>query len=175
MMAVRESTIAAPVAVKRNHYSVTPEVNGYLDSPKEFSEAFDDYQNNPALANTDPGDGTKFRGRGFKQLTGKYNYSEYWKYRGWLQQSDYDPVWFKTRRPGPIIPNPEVVANDAYSCVDTAGFYCARYRVGKPADGGIAREASAAVTKRVNPNDRRSVSPRWEETRLAYQILGDDS
>lgn len=175
MMAVRECTIGVGQAIKTNHRSVAPEVGGYLNSPEEFVAYFNKYQANSSLANTDPGDGVKFRGRGFKQLTGKFNYSEYWKYRGWLKASDYDPAWFKTGKPGPNIPNPEFAGNDPHSCVDTAGFFCARYQVGKAADQGVIKEASAAVTKRVNPYDAISPPQRWEETRLAYQTLGDNT
>ncbi|MCA3194027.1 MAG: peptidase M23 [Cupriavidus sp.] len=175
MMAVRECTIRLGEAIKTNHMSIAREVGGYMNSPEDFVTYFSRYQANPALANTDPGDGAKFRGRGFKQLTGKYNYSEYWKYRGWLNAEDYDPAWFKTGKPGPNIPNPELAGNDPYTCVDTAGFFCARYQVGKAADLGVTKSASETVTSRVNPNDVSSLTRRWEETRLAYLILGDQT
>jgi len=40
-------------------------------------------------------DGGNFRGRGFKQLTGRYNYVEYWLYRGWLLRSSYRDEWWR--------------------------------------------------------------------------------
>jgi predicted chitinase len=36
--------------------------------------------------NCDLEDSQKFRGRGFKQLTGRSNYADYWIYRGWISQ-----------------------------------------------------------------------------------------
>ncbi|HDU2764557.1 TPA: M23 family metallopeptidase, partial [Klebsiella pneumoniae] len=35
-------------------------------------------------------DAQKFRGRGFKMLTGLNTYSSYWVYRGWLSKNDFD-------------------------------------------------------------------------------------
>ncbi|WP_157259213.1 hypothetical protein [Burkholderia ubonensis] len=49
--------------------------------------------------------------------------------------------------PVPEIENPEIAGDDAYSCVDTAGFFCAKFLVAKASDGGVAEKASAAVTK----------------------------
>ena len=40
--------------------------------------------------NLDDPDAQKYRGRGFKQLTGRTNYVNYWVYRGWLDKSTFD-------------------------------------------------------------------------------------
>ncbi len=182
MMIVRESSISIANAIRTNHVSIIPESHGYLQSPPadEADVAYFNklYEGRTSLANTDHGDGVKFRGRGFKQLTGRYNYSEYWIYRAWLDPKSYDHAWFKKntnghRVPGPAIDNPEVIGNDAFSCVDTAGFFCAHYRVSAAADKGVTRLASAAVTKIVNPHDRSSPPARWNETQAAYAVLGD--
>jgi predicted chitinase len=52
------------------------------------------YDWNSDLGNLGAPDGQKFRGRGFKQLTGRANYSKYWLYRGWLQASSFDVNWW---------------------------------------------------------------------------------
>lgn len=45
------------------------------------------YENNKGLGNTQPGDGPRVKGRGFKQLTGRYHYAEFWCFKGWLKKA----------------------------------------------------------------------------------------
>ncbi|MCP3712545.1 M23 family metallopeptidase [Paraburkholderia sp. CNPSo 3274] len=181
MMVVRECSVAISTAIKTNHVSIMPELNGYLRSPPAAAKDvayFAKYDGNIGLGNTDAGDGVKFRGRGFKQLTGRYNYAEYWVYRGWLDRNSYDHAWFKKKegghfKAGPKVDNPEILGNDVYSCVDAAGFFCVHTALEKAADKGVSESSSRAVTKIVNPYDVKSPPLRWNETKKAYQVLGD--
>lgn len=47
------------------------------------------------LGNIKWNDGGNFRGRGMKQLTGRANYSAYWVYRGWIQESSFTSNWWR--------------------------------------------------------------------------------
>lgn len=181
MMVVRESSISVGSAIRTNHVSIAPELVGPLQAPpaKHSDVAyFLMYEGRVDLGNTEAGDGVKFRGRGFKQLTGRYNYSEYWTYRGWLDDNTYDHAWFKKKNngnylPGPEIANPEFAGNDPCTCVDTAGFFCVRYKIPKAADRGVTLQASIDVTMIVNRYDVDSRPKRWLETQKAYAILGE--
>ncbi len=86
------------------------------------------------LGNCDTEDAQKFRGRGFKQLTGRSNYAEYWVYRAWIDTNSFtakwweDPLWrLHDRRRLTRIPanieEPHRVTRSEYNCIDTGGFF----------------------------------------------------
>ena len=77
------------------------------------------------------GDGWKFRGRGYIQLTGKDNYSQFDK----VVEDD-------------ILANPDLIATK-YPLM-SAAFFFEKNNLWKVCDGGADKEDVIAVTKRVN-------------------------
>lgn len=121
------------------------------------------------------GDGMKFRGRGFKQLTGLSNYTKYWTYRGWLHSADYDNYWWQnpTQRRVPMINNPQNISTIPYNCIDSGGQFVARNGVLRRADMGVTLESSTSVSMVINRWDNQSFGRRYQSTQHAYSILGD--
>lgn len=132
-------------------------------------------------------DAQEFRGRGFKQLTGRENYAAYWIYRGWLKTTEFDDSWwldheYKRHNPEKMkqrpakIDEPDRIIRNPYNCIDSGGFFVAIKNNGvKPeidASRGIVPETdqekedekkiSAAVTHVINggyiEKDRRYLS-----------------
>jgi hydroxyethylthiazole kinase len=97
------------------------ETDAWFDGPSE--SYFNQYKGRNG--NIDDRDHIKFRGRGLKQLTGRYNYGYYWAYRGWLAPSSFQEPWWNPSRPerAPIISDPQVAGNNAYATVDAGGWY----------------------------------------------------
>lgn len=134
----------------------------------------------PAVADVDAnlsrtGDGMKFRGRGFKQLTGLFNYSEYWVYRGWLSRSDFDANWWDPRHPtrrAPQINDPQLISTEPYNCIDSGGQFAARNGIARPADQGVTRADADAVSQIVNRWDAGSFDRRFNGTTRAHGVLG---
>lgn len=90
----------------------------------------------------------KFRGRGFKQLTGLANYTEYWTYRGWLHRADYDNRWWTnlTRLRVPVIDNPHNTSTIPYNCIDSGGPFAVKKGIPREADAGITNEHSRSIS-----------------------------
>ncbi|WP_217590199.1 M23 family metallopeptidase [Burkholderia sp. GbtcB21] len=83
--------------------------------------------------NCDRDDSQKFRGRGFKQLTGRSNYADYWTFRGWISSSSFTESWwtdpeFRARNRSGMKKNPAVI-DDPHkvalpeNSMDSGGFY----------------------------------------------------
>ncbi|WP_241213694.1 glycoside hydrolase family 19 protein [Enterobacter ludwigii] len=90
--------------------------------------------------NTEPGDGWRYKGRGMKQLTGRYNYRAFTQYANkvWGDPVDYEE-------------NPELITASTKQVVRSALFFWDFYDAYKKADGGITESASHSVTNIVNP------------------------
>ena len=137
------------------------------------------------MGNDLPGDGYRYRGRGMKQLTGKYNYSEYWVFRGWLDRSSYTASWWSGRGNinRPQIDDPDRILNNFYTTIDTGGWYW----VASPHRGAPHRRSSIsllagnddpneqnieAVTRGIN-GGVNGLDNRVHHTQKTYRVISD--
>lgn len=89
------------------------------------------YEGRADLGNTQPGDGVKFKGRGYIQLTGRANYQKFSKFCG-----------------EDCVANPDLVANK-YPMMSAAYFFDSN-KLWSICDKGATETDVKAVTKRVN-------------------------
>ena len=89
------------------------------------------YENRRDLGNLTPGDGTRYKGRGLIQLTGRANYAEYSRTGGLNRDVEADPGQ---------------VASDDGLCVDVAGWYWDKKGLNALAD----KDDLETVTRRIN-------------------------
>ncbi|EPT8733995.1 TPA: M23 family peptidase [Klebsiella variicola subsp. variicola] len=135
-------------------------------------------------------DAQKFRGRGFKMLTGLNTYSSYWVYRGWLSKMTLMNIGGMTRstrknsagmkKKPPKIGNPQKVTENAYNCIDTGGFFIVCFKskflkimdedkIGKSDDDSIILK----VTKNINGADK-GIAERKIATKKAKEMIDDE-
>lgn len=140
-------------------------------------------------------DAQKFRGRGFKQLTGLLNYSRYWVFRGWLDRASFDDRWWDDAQYGqhnaarmslrsPTVDDPERAGQTAYNCIDTGGWYLGSERpatlreidgdsrklAASEAERASEQAISYAVTQAINGGGIQR-DDRLRETRAAKVVL----
>jgi putative chitinase len=89
------------------------------------------YEGRKDLGNTQPGDGVRFKGRGYIQLTGRANYQKFSKFCG-----------------EDCVSNPDLVANK-YPMMSAAYFFDSN-KLWTICDKGATENDVKAVTKRVN-------------------------
>jgi putative chitinase len=92
---------------------------------------FQKYEGRKALGNTQPGDGIKFKGRGFIQLTGRANYEKFSKFCG-----------------EDCVSNPDLVSTK-YPMMSAAYFFD-KNKLWSICDKGSDDETVKLLTKRIN-------------------------
>lgn len=117
------------------------------------------YEGRKDLGNTVPGDGTRFKGRGLIQVTGRNNYAAYGKYSG--KNSVGNPALLKT---------PELA-------VDSACWFFAVFK--KDIKGNTLSMMADAddflrITYFVN-GGFNGIKDRFNKLRIAYKSLGVDN
>ena len=99
------------------------------------------------------GDGPRFRGRGFLQITGRRNYSIYSSFRGRNFTAD---------------PNPRLLASDDGNACDASGFYWSREKANHEADQGANATNVNRVGGIVNRGNANSAPLHSTERNAAF-------
>ena len=102
------------------------------------------------------GDGSRFRGRGFLQITGRRNYTGYGHYCSGDFTAD---------------PNPRLLSSNDLSTCDASGFYWARERANIEADGGAAARSVTRVGGVVNRGNAGSTPLHDDERQVAFSSI----
>ncbi|MEM1106788.1 MAG: peptidoglycan-binding protein [Pseudomonadota bacterium] len=109
------------------------------------------YQNHPSLGNREPGDGWRFRGRGFIQLTGRDNYERY------AEASKVD-----------VVQKPDILSQDLKKSIEVAAAF---WRVNGLSAFADADDA-AKVSRGVNRGDpHASAAAHGEGERIAWTAI----
>jgi len=102
------------------------------------------------------GDGSRFRGRGFLQITGRRNYTSYGTYRGRDLTTD---------------PNPRLLASDNFNACDASGFYWTRERANVEADDGSVVRNITRVGGIINRGRATAVPLHDQERQTAFTAI----
>ena len=114
------------------------------------NNAYDDANRSPnsQLGNTEPGDGWRYRGRGLKQLTGRYNYQTFTEQHTSIWGGDLD-----------FVANPDLLDEPVYA-VRSGLAYWLQHVLYEIADEGVSRAVTDRITEGINLHTK-SKSERW--------------
>lgn len=122
----------------------------YARQPEKIANKV--YANRMENGDEASGDGWKFRGRGYIQLTGKHNYS---KFNDFVEDD--------------VLENPDLVA-EKYPLLSAAWFWSSN-SLNQLSDGGSDEETVKKVTKRVN-GGHIGLEDRLKHFKEFYHLLG---
>jgi len=109
------------------------------------------------------GDGNRFHGRGFLQITGRRNYKSYEGYRGKNFTTD---------------PNPPLLASDDYNACDASGFFWSREKINIRADKDATPETCRIVGSIINRGSPNKIPLHDDERKAAlksiWSVLNDE-
>lgn len=117
------------MGIFKKYFPTEALANAYQRNPQKIANKV--YANRMANGDEASGDGYKFRGRGYIQLTGRDNYTQFGKAIG-----------------EDIVSNPDVVSGK-YALLSAAWFW-SKNGLNKLADGGSTDAVVTTITKRVN-------------------------
>jgi len=104
------------------------------------------YEGRKDLGNVEAGDGRRFKGRGFIQLTGRANYKAY----GETLQTGGTKNW-------DVVTTPTLVGTDF--CSDSAGYFWNREKLNLEADKGDGIVNVQRISRAVNRGNPNSAKP----------------
>ena len=115
---------------------------------KEEIASGDAYEGRKSLGNTQPGDGRKFKGRGYIQLTGRANYTNY-----------------NSAVTDNVIENPRIVATDYYA--DVAGWFWKRNKINDLAIDDT-EDSVLKVSVRINGKNKNGLPNGWADRKKKF-------
>lgn len=139
----------ALMTVFRKYFSNEAIASQYARKPQLIANKV--YGNRMGNGNELSGEGWKYRGRGYIQLTGKYNYSQF---NGFVKDD--------------VVTNPELVASD-YPLV-SAAWYWNRHKLNYLADEGSDDATVRKLTIKIN-GGTNGLSDRIRKFNKYYKIL----
>jgi putative chitinase len=137
------------MGIFKKYFPTEAKANEYARKPEKIANLV--YGGRMGNGPESSGDGAKFCGRGFIQLTGKDNYTAFGKSIG-----------------EDICANPELVASK-YALISAAWFW-SKNGLNKIADGGSGDDTVKAITKRVN-GGYIGIEDRLKHFREYYKLL----
>ena len=117
------------MGIFKKYFPTEAIANAYQRNPQKIANKV--YANRMSNGDEASGDGFKFRGRGYIQLTGRDNYTQFGKAIG-----------------EDVAGNPDSVSGK--HALLSAAWFCSKNGLNKLADGGASDAVVTSITKRVN-------------------------
>jgi len=150
------STDPEKPALWRKYFTSIEDATPYVRKPEKIANRV--YANRNGNGDEASGDGWKYRGRGYIQLTGKSNYQAF---HNWLNKNNPVPV--------DIMGNPDLVATAPYNLLSGAWFFTAN-KIWALCDKGVDRISVTGVTRKINAG-LLGLKERAEHTQRIYNAL----